>query len=139
MFWRNASGRKFCYKICGSQSRAVSKPLVCGDFGPHPHAHCTKIIMCGAHTCTPFFQKKFQRNFFFWFFLLLNNIFLQKMRVCRHGRTLEPNRGAHTHPHAHFWKFFRTHLHKNCRTHTCVSARTLTKGLYVSIIDFFIL
>ena len=37
-----------------------------------------------------------------------------------------------THPHTHFWKIFRTYLHKNCLTRTCARAhaRTHTKGLW---------
>ena len=68
--------------------RQPSKPLVCGLFGPHPQAHRTKIVMCGARTRTPFiaparapapapahFFKKIQKKFFwlkssfFWIFL----------------------------------------------------------------------
>ena len=47
----------------------MSKPLVCGLFGPHPHAHRTKIVMCGARTRTAnFYTRKrtrtnFQKNF----------------------------------------------------------------------------
>ena len=73
------------------------KPLVCGLFGPHPHAHRTKIVMCGARTRTPFFGparapahffKKFSKNFFSNFFFL--EVFLEKICgcacACRHNK-----------------------------------------------------
>ena len=78
-----------------------------------------------ARTPTHFFLKKIQKKFFnlknwknmlkkfFWDFFFKSDL--------------------RKHPHAHFWKFSHTYLHKNGRTRTCVHkpARKHTKGLSV--------
>ena len=63
------------------------KPLVCRLFGPHAHAHHTKIVMCSARTRTPFFvpahasapthflKKISKKNFFSIFFFNFFNHF----------------------------------------------------------------
>ena len=120
--------RAFRYHLCLVPTLIIHKPLVCGLFGPHPHAHRTKIAICGARTRTPFFAPArapahFSKKIHFLKKNLLLKIkffviFLQKNEYVR--RTSACTRGARTHPHARFWKLSQTYLHKNRRTRTCV-------------------
>ena len=93
-FWKMSLTKVYNYyaKISfrGMCTVQKSKPLVCGLFGPHPHAHRTKIVMCGARTrtanfCTRTrtrtrtnFQKKFQKKNFFQFFFFFSCIEIEK-------------------------------------------------------------
>ena len=102
----------------------ICKPLVCGDFDPHPHAHRTKIVMCGARTRTPFFAparahffaKKFSKKIFFFNFLVLKNQFFTKnecVRMC----------GAHPHPRG-VHACTRTHIFENFSAPICTKIAT---------------
>ena len=115
----------------------LSKPLVCGLFGPHPHAHRTKFVMCGARTSTPFFaparahahahffKKKFQ-NFFFLNFLLLKIKFFYKKESVRTCDAHPHLRGTHAHTPARTFLKITPHpfAQKSPHPHVCACART---------------
>ena len=100
----------------------MGKPLVCGLFGPHPHAHRTKIVMCGARTRRTFFapaRAPETAHFFLLIKLSFSGIFLQKHECADVPRTSTPKRGART----------RTYIFENfsapIRTKFAAPARTL--------------
>ena len=119
------------------------KPLVCGLFGPHPHAHRTKFVMCGACTRTPFFaparapapahffKKKFQINFLKFFFLvfLLKIKFFTKKKSVRTCGAHPHLRGAHARTRTHIFENFcaplRTKIAAPARVRMRAHARTL--------------
>ena len=122
-------------------SNSLTKPLVCGHFGPHPHAHRTKFVMCGACTRTPyfaparaparalahahFFKRKFKKKNFFKFFFTTKLSFLQKRRLCRRAAHICTYEGR---MHAPAHTFLKVSAHpfaqKSPHSHVCACAHT---------------
>ena len=87
----------------------MPKPFVCGLFGPHPHAHSTKFVICGACSCPPtpaHLKRKSKKIYIFFTFFSLKIKFFYKKVECSDVRRTSAPRRAHGRTGMHFFENF---------------------------------